>query len=139
MLLLHLQYFLDLLLIPFGILCGLQSVEQEVAEAVDSSLHCHYDSKSGVSSTDEGEELSRKLETDTGAGKGASLPRKDLQKASAKGSDIPIFHLLILLSVFIFFLTSECNGRRWLRGIKGSFGADIRYESYHSFFENIGA
>lgn len=138
MLLFHLQCFLDLFLIPFGILCGLQSVEQVVAEAVDSSLHCHYDSKAGVSST-EGEELSRKLETDTGAGKGASLPRKDLQKASAKGSAISIFHLLILLSVFIFFLTSECDGRRWLSGIKGSFGADIRYESYHSFFENIGA
>ncbi|XP_061267557.1 glutamate-rich protein 3 isoform X3 [Bos javanicus] len=43
-----------------------KGVEQVVAEAVDSSLHCHYDSKAGVSST-EGEELSRKLETDTGA------------------------------------------------------------------------
>lgn len=94
---------------PFDILCGLQSVEQAVAEAVGSS---HYDSESGVSSTDEGEKLSRKLEADTGAGKGASLPRKDLQKASAKGSAISIFHLLILVSVFIFFLTSECDGRR---------------------------
>ena len=98
---------------PFDVLCGLQSVEQVVAEAVGSSLHCHYDSESGVSSTDKGEKLSRKLEADTGAGKGASLPRKDLQKASAKGSAISIFHLLILVSVFIFFLTSECDGRRW--------------------------
>lgn len=138
MLLFHLQCFLDLFLIPFDILCGLQSVEQVAAEAVDSSLYCYYDYKSGVSSTDEGEKLSRKLETDTGAGKGASLPRKDLQKASAKGRAISIFHLLILVSVFVFFLTSECDGRRWLRGIKGSFGADVRYESY-SFFEYIGA
>ncbi|KAM9692889.1 glutamate-rich protein 3 [Dama dama] len=44
-----------------------KGVEQAVAEAVGSSLHCHYDSESGVSSTDEGEKLSRKLEADTGA------------------------------------------------------------------------
>ncbi|XDC69269.1 hypothetical protein R6Z07F_000442 [Ovis aries] len=44
-----------------------EGVEQVAAEAVDSSLYCHYDYKSGVSSTDEGEKLSRKLETDTGA------------------------------------------------------------------------
>ncbi|KAF4021666.1 hypothetical protein G4228_013720 [Cervus hanglu yarkandensis] len=41
-----------------------KGVEQAVAEAVGSS---HYDSESGVSSTDEGEKLSRKLEADTGA------------------------------------------------------------------------
>ncbi|XP_070324025.1 glutamate-rich protein 3 isoform X4 [Odocoileus virginianus] len=44
-----------------------KGVEQVVAEAVGSRLHCHYNSESGVGSADEGEKLSRKLEADTGA------------------------------------------------------------------------
>lgn len=68
--------------------------------------HCHYDSESGVSSADGGEKHSRKVEIDTGAGKGTSLPRKDLQKSSAKDSAVSIFHLPILVSSFyhLYFL-----------------------------------
>lgn len=62
---------------PFDISCDLQSVGQTVAEAVETGSHRHYDTESGVSSTDE-EKHSRKLENDTGAGEGTSLPRKDL-------------------------------------------------------------
>lgn len=60
--------------ILFDILYDLQSVGQVTAEAVDPGRHCHghYDSESGVSSADEGEKHSGRLETDTGAGKGTS-------------------------------------------------------------------
>lgn len=63
---------------PFDILCDLQAVGQIVAEAVEPGCHCHSDTEPGVSSTDEGERHWRKPEIDPGAGKGTSLPRKDL-------------------------------------------------------------
>ncbi|XP_040092691.1 glutamate-rich protein 3-like [Oryx dammah] len=44
-----------------------KGVEQVAAEAVDSRLHYCYNPKSAVSSTDEGEKLSRKREADAGA------------------------------------------------------------------------
>uniref|UniRef100_A0A480ZJA5 Glutamate-rich protein 3 n=1 Tax=Sus scrofa TaxID=9823 RepID=A0A480ZJA5_PIG len=46
-----------------------EGVGQVTAEAVDPGrhCHCHYDSESGVSSADEGEKHSGRLETDTGA------------------------------------------------------------------------
>lgn len=62
---------------PFDISYDLQSVGQTVAEAVEPGGHRHYDTESGVSSVDE-EKHSRKPEIDKGAGKGTSLPRKDL-------------------------------------------------------------
>lgn len=85
--------------IPLDILYDLQAVGQILAEAVEPDCHSPYDAESGVSSTDEGEKPLTELETDTGAGKGASLSRKNLQKSSAK--DNP--HFCVAILVFSFF------------------------------------
>lgn len=62
---------------PFDISYDLQSVGQIAAGAVEPGCRCHYDTESGVSSTEE-EKHSGKPEIDAGAGKGTSLPREDL-------------------------------------------------------------
>lgn len=74
---------------------------------MERGCHGPCDAGSGVSSTDDGEKLSTEPEIDTGAGKGASLPRKTLQKASAQNSPLSILHLSIPASSFqVYFLFS---------------------------------
>lgn len=59
----------------------------------------------------------------------------NLQKKK-KTAPLPFFIFLALFppsSTFVFFSTNEYDGRRWLRGPKGSFKANIRYAYYYSF------
>lgn len=57
-------------------------------------------------------------------------------KKKKKTAPLPFFIFLALFppsSTFVFFSTNEYDGRRWLRGPKGSFKANIRYAYYYSF------
>lgn len=88
--------------IPLDISYNLQSVGQMLGGAVEPGCHYPYDAESGVNSTEEEEKLLTKLEIDTGAGKGTSIPKtttttKNLQKSSAKVSPVSISHLFILV------------------------------------------
>lgn len=100
--------------IPFDILYGLQSVGQIIDEAVEPGCHCLDDAKSGVSSPDEGEKCSRRPDMDTGAGKGTSLPTRDLlnplQKTAPShlSSSYPCF--LLLPPFFSFHLVNMVAG-----------------------------
>lgn len=109
--------------IPFDIFYDLQSAGQIIADAMEPGHHCHPGTESGVHSTDEEEKHSGTPETDTDAGKGTSLPRKDLQKSSAERQ--PHFHLssfypcfLLLPLLFYFQLMNMVTGGGWeaLRG-----------------------
>lgn len=114
--------------IPLDISYNLQSVGQMLGGAVEPGCHYPYDAESGVNSTEEEEKLLTKLEIDTGAGKGTSIPKK---KPTKKPSEIlcqsqPRFHLSSFYpcsssSRSIFFSTDECDGKRGWEASKGVF------------------